>query len=199
MFEAFHSVRSFADAWEVLLLFLIPIGGGIPAGVLLAQKFGIAWPIMMVLYFISDVILACLFEPVMKLLILVSHRYPLPFLVRLRSAFKKSVHRTIAYYGNSTGPLALILIAFGVDPMTGRAAAIAAGHGFIIGWAIAITGDMIFFALLMVSTLWLNSILGDGTWTVIIILIFMMILPLLIRRLRALLGNKFEQLQKFIK
>ena len=28
----------------VLMLFLIPIGGGIPAGVLLARDHGLAWP-----------------------------------------------------------------------------------------------------------------------------------------------------------
>jgi hypothetical protein len=96
------------------------------------------------------------------------------------------VDKSIAHYGNKTGPLALIMIAFTVDPMTGRAAAIAAGHGFVTGWMVAIAGDMIYFTLLMVSTLWLNSILGDGTWTVIIILLVMMIVPVVIRKLRSL-------------
>jgi hypothetical protein len=41
--------------------------------------------------------------------------------------------------------------------MTGRAAAKAAGHGFLPGWAIAITGDMIYFVVLMASTLWLQA------------------------------------------
>ncbi len=84
------------------------------------------------------------------------------------------------------GPLALITVAFGVDPMTGRAVAAAVGHGFILGWMFAIAGDMIYFGLIMASTLWLNNILGDGTWTTVIILVLMMVVPSLIPRFRQL-------------
>ena len=44
----------FKGAREVLWLFLVPVGGGIPGGVLLAQKRGLTWPVMMILYFISS-------------------------------------------------------------------------------------------------------------------------------------------------
>lgn len=164
------------------MLFCIPIGGGIPAGVLLARSRDIGWPMMMALYFVSDVLLACVFEPILKLMISVGRR--VEFLGKVTAALKASVKKTTAPYGSAAGPLALILIAFGVDPMTGRAAAHAAGHGFVSGWAIAITGDMFYFALIMVSTLWLNSILGDGTWTTIIIMAGMFIMPELIKRWR---------------
>lgn len=173
----------FSNAWEVLTLFLIPIGGGIPAGVLLAQNRGFEWPMMMVLYFISDVILACVFEPILWLVIAVGKRSP--FMVRFREAWKKTMQRTTSQYGSHLGPLALIMVAFGVDPMTGRAAAVAAGHGFVTGWMLAIAGDMIYFTLLMVSTIWLHGILGDGTWTTLIILALMMIVPWVVRRFRG--------------
>ncbi len=84
----------------------------------------------------------------------------------------------------------LIMIAFGVDPMTGRAAALAQGHGFITGWAVAIAGDMIFFSLIMASTLWLNDYLGDGTWAAVIIMMLMLVIPPLIRRLFAKNSNR---------
>ena len=77
------------------------------------------------------------------------------------------------------------MISFGVDPMTGRAAALGAGYGFIGGWLIAIAGDMIFFVILMVSTLWLNSVLGDGTWAAVIIMAVMFGVPMLWRWFRA--------------
>jgi hypothetical protein len=175
-------VSSTPGVWGVLTLFLIPIGGGIPAGVLLARSRHIDWPVTMALYFLSDVILACLFEPLMLLVIAAGKRAP--FLARLTAAIKTSMKRTSAHYGSSLGPLALIMVAFGVDPMTGRAAAVAAGHGFVTGWMLAIAGDMLYFVLLMVSTLWLNNILGDGTWTTIVILLVMMIVPVLVRRFR---------------
>jgi hypothetical protein len=134
-----------AGALGVLLLFLIPVGGGIPAGVLMAHVRGIGWPIVMGLYLVSDVILACIFEPPLRLLIAVG-RY-VPVVGRLAGSMRAVLHRTTAQYGTAGGPLALILVSFGVDPMTGRAAAAAAGHGFVPGWAIAITGDMFYFTL----------------------------------------------------
>ena len=169
--------------WGVLTLFLIPVGGGIPAGVLLARAHGVDWPAMELLYFVSDVILALVFEPVMRAMIAGARRHHA--LARVAAAMKESVRRTTSAYGTAGGPLALILIAFGVDPMTGRSAAHAAGHGFLSGWALAITGDMMYFTVIMVSTLWLNSVLGDGTWTMLVILVAMFAVPELIHRWRA--------------
>ena len=178
---------SFANLWDVLLIFLIPFGGGIPGGVMLAESRGIPWPLMMMLYFISDVILACAFEPVLHLFIKYGKRVPV--LEKFSQIMKLTIQKTLEHYGNSSGIFALVMIAFGVDPMTGRAVAVAAGHGFLVGWMIAIAGDMIYFTILMVSTLWLNSILGNGTWTIIIIFALMMIMPHLFRRLQ----NKFQK------
>jgi hypothetical protein len=171
-----------SSAWEVFLLFLIPIGGGIPAGVVLAQQRGLPWPSMILLYLISDIVLAFLFEPLLLLIKLASRRFQ--FLARVSEAFKKSMDATILKYGVSPSPLALIMISFGVDPMTGRTVALAAGHSFFSGWALAIMGDMLFFLILMISTLCLNSILGDGTWTAIIITVGMMAIHFLVKRFR---------------
>jgi hypothetical protein len=170
------------NAWAVLTLFVVPVGGGIPAGVLLAKSRGIGRVEMTFLYLISDVILACVFEPVMLLAIAGARRNA--FLLRFNAAMKKSVLKTMSLYGERLGPLALVLISFGVDPMTGRGAARVVGHGFFTGWLIAITGDLMYFALLMVSTLFMSSVLGDGTAATLIILAVMTIGPLLFRRLR---------------
>lgn len=171
---------SFSNLWDVLLIFLIPFGGGIPAGVILAQSRGLPWPMMALLYFISDVILACVFEPILLLFIKYGKKFQ--FLARVSQVMKLTIQKTIEHYGNSSGVFALIMIAFGVDPMTGRAVAVAAGHGFLAGWMIAIAGDMIYFTLLMVSTLWLKSVIGDGTWTMLIIFGLMMIIPKIFRK-----------------
>lgn len=168
--------------WEVFVLFVIPIGGGIPGGVVLARTRGIPWPGMLGLYFLSDVLLAFVFEPVMWLVIYWGKRSV--SVTRFLEAMKEAMKRTTPKLSHTLGPLSLIAVAFGVDPMTGRAAAKAAGHGFLAGWAIAIAGDMLYFTVLMVSTLWLNNVLGDGTWTTIIMLILMMGVPSLIRRFR---------------
>ncbi|MBI3563602.1 MAG: hypothetical protein HY079_00230 [Elusimicrobia bacterium] len=168
--------------WAVFLLFTIPVGGGIPAGVLLAKQRGVGWPAMELLYFLSDVVLALVFEPIMLALIAGARRQPA--LARVKDVLKETVRRTTSNFGTAGGPLSLVLIAFGVDPMTGRAAARAAGHGFLTGWAIAITGDMMYFSVIMVSTLWLNSVLGDGTKTMVIVMLAMFVGPELVKRWR---------------
>ena len=168
--------------WGVLLLFCIPGGMGIPPGVLLGHHGGLGPIVMSVLYFVSDVVLAALFEPLLRLLIAVGRM--VPFVGRAARAARAAVQRTAAQYGNAGGPLALVLVSFGVDPMTGRAAAAAAGHGFLPGWTIAFTGDMFYFALLMVSTLWIGDALGNDRLTIGVMLLVMLVLPAILRRWR---------------
>ncbi len=173
---------SLSHAWGVLWLFLIPVGGGIPAGVILAKNQGIAWPATAALYFVSDVILASVLEPTILLLVALGKKWK--HLDRFNEAFRKSMEKTAARYSTNPRPLALILISFGVDPMTGRLATAVAGHGFITGWLLAIIGDLFYFGLLMASTLWLNGVLGDGTMTTVIIMVAMIAVPWLYRKIR---------------
>ena len=168
----------------VLKLFLIPVGGGIPAGVLLARANGLAWPVTTVLYLISDIALALAFEPVLRLIALVVGK--VPFLVRFSAALKSVTARSVNHFsGISTGPLTLVMIAFGVDPMTGRATAMAAGHGFIAGWAFAVAGDMLYFAVIALATLQLNSYIKDPDSTMLVILAAMFVVPIVVRSLRT--------------
>jgi hypothetical protein len=165
----------------VLMLFLIPIGGGIPAGVMLARKSGFAWPVAAALYLVSDVILAFAFEPILRVFVALGKR--VPFLARVAAAMKTMMDRTAAHYGGvGAGPFTLVMIAFGVDPMTGRAAAMAAGHGFVAGWAIAITGDMMYYGVIAYTTLRLNAYFKDPNTTMLVVLGAMIVVPVLVRR-----------------
>ncbi len=177
-----------ASMLDVLKLFVIPVGGGIPAGVLLARDNGLAWPVTALLYLVSDILLAFAFEPILRLLELLGSK--VPFLARLGAAMKAASARSAAHFtGTGAGPLALVMIAFGVDPMTGRATALAAGHGFLTGWAIAITGDMLYFAVIAVSTLELNSYIKDPNTTMVIVLAAMFLVPMLVRTIRTRLRS----------
>lgn len=170
--------------FSVLKLFLVPVGGGIPAGVLLAQAKGLAWPVTTLLYLVSDVILAVAFEPILRLLALICST--VPALARISAVMKAATARSVAHIGGTgAGPIALVMIAFGVDPMTGRASALAAGHGFVAGWAFAIAGDMLYFAVIAITTLRLNSYVRDPNTTMAIVLVAMFGLPALVRRIRA--------------
>ena len=174
-------------AWGAFLLFLIPVGGGIPAGVLLARAGGVSPPMMAVLYFISDVVLAFVLEPFIRLLLALGRWVPV--LAQLGRRLGAALQRAGGTATAARGPLGLVLVSFTVDPITGRTAAAAAGHGFLPGWALAITGDMLYFALLMVSTLWLRGALGDERLTLGVMLLLMLVLPSLVRRWKARLGG----------
>lgn len=168
----------------VFMLFLIPVGGGIPAGVLLARANGLAWPVTALLYFATDLVLAVAFEPVLRLLVALGRR--VEWLARLTAAMRTVMARTAAHYGGpGAGPFTLVLVSFGVDPMTARAAALAAGHGFVAGWAIAIAGDMMYYAVVAVSTLRLNAYVKDPNVTMLIVLAVMIVAPVAVRRLKV--------------
>ena len=168
----------------VLMLFLIPVGGGIPAGVLLASSKGLPWFLTANLYLLSDVLLALAFEPILYLA--VKWGSNVPFLTRLTAAMKLTMARQVAHFGGSgAGPYSLIMIAFGVDPMTGRALALAAGHGFVAGWALAIAGDMLYYAVIAITTLRLNAYIHNPNVTMYIVLAAMFLVPYLVRRLRT--------------
>ncbi|MBJ6798527.1 hypothetical protein [Geomonas propionica] len=168
----------------VLKLFLIPVGGGIPAGVLLAKAQGLAWPVTTLLYLVSDVILAIAFEPLLRLIAFVCGK--ITFLRRVSDTIRAAnAHSAAKFQITATGPVALIMIAFGVDPMTGRASALAAGHGFVAGWAFAIAGDMLYFAVIAFSTVRLNKYIKDPDTTMWIILALMLLVPMVVRRIRS--------------
>ncbi len=178
--------------FSVLKLFIIPVGGGIPAGVLLAQTKGLAWPITTGLYLVSDIALAIAFEPILRFLSTVVSK--VSFLARFSATLKSVTARSVAHIsGTSTGPLALIMISFGVDPMTGRTTAHAAGHGFIAGWAFAIAGDMLYFAVIALTTLRLNTYFKDPNTTMLIVLGAMFVMPVLIRYIRSTKTQLFQR------
>ena len=166
------------------MLFLIPVGGGIPAGVLLAQTKGLAWPVTAGLYLVSDVLLALAFEPILRLLAWLAGN--VPFLARFSARMKGAMAKSATNFtGTGAGPITLIMFSFGVDPMTGRAAAMTAGHGFLMGWVFAIAGDMLYYAVIAVTTLRLNRYFRDPDTTMWIVLGAMIVVPLIIRSFRS--------------
>ena len=143
------------------------------------------WPETAGLYLVSDVIQALAFEPVLQLLAWLGGK--VPFLVRFSSRMKAALARTNARFsGAGAGPVTLVMISFGADPMTGRASAMAAGHGVVMGWVFAIAGDMLYYAVVAITTLRLNRYVRDPDTTMWIVLGAMIAVPLIIRSFRRL-------------
>lgn len=176
-----------SGALGAFLLFLVPVGGGIPLGVLLARDGGVAPVVTAVLYFLSDLVLAVTTEPFVALVAWLGRR--VPALQQLGDRLSRLTGQAGLRDEGARGPLGLILVSFTISPTTGRAAAAAAGHGFLAGWTLAIIGDMGYFLLLMASTLWLSGVLGDERMTVGAVLLLTWVLPLLLRRLRRVVDG----------
>jgi hypothetical protein len=168
---------------RVFLWFLIPLGMGISPGVLLARDLHLHWLPTAGLYFASDLVLACYFEPLLRFVVSLGRNSP-----RLEAALEAvrvSARRAAALFGGPEGgPITLILISYGVDPMTGRAMTMVAGHGFVAGWALAIAGDMIFYATVAASTLGIDSFIGNKWVTMLLVSAILCALPVLIRRVK---------------
>jgi hypothetical protein len=171
----------------VLLFFVMPLAAGIPFGVVMARDAGLSPLITAGLYLVSDLVLAVTAEPFLALLRWLGRR--VAFIGRMGKFFTRATNSVGLSEGNVRGPMGLILFSFSISPTTGRAAAAAAGHGFFMGWTLAIIGDMLFFGVLMATTLWVASVFGDSRQTIGAVVILAWVLPLLIRRLRRPSGK----------
>jgi len=165
--------------YGVLLLFCIPGGMGIPPGVLLGNHGGLGPIVMTVLYFASDIVLACVFEPLLVILAALARR--LPLLSRAGRAVLAGIKRTMPA-GSASAPLGIALTAFGAGLPFGRTLAAGAGFGLVSGWLFTIAGDMVYFGLGMASTLWFANLLGDPRMAALAGLVVMFVVPGMIRR-----------------
>ncbi len=175
------------DLWPtgaigVFLIFVLPTIVGIPLGVIMARDAALPPLLTVGLYFASDLVLAVTAEPMLAVVRWVGRHVEL--LDRLGKKLSRFTETTGLQEGGVRGPLGLILVSFTVNPLAGRAAAAAAGHGFFSGWALAIIGDMIYFGLIMVSTLWISSIFGNDRLAIGIVLIVAFLAPIVLRRMR---------------
>jgi hypothetical protein len=180
-----NQLASLAAGWPTgtfgaFLLFLLPVGGGIPAGVLMARAGDVTPLVTVLLYFASDVVTAFIYEP----LILGAHWLGrrVAFVARLGKELEQLSNKVGLHGGGARGPLSLILVSFAIGMTACRAAAASVGHGFLPGWALAIAGDMLYFLLLMASTLWLTGFIGDDRVTLGIGLLLVWMIPFIAKR-----------------
>ena len=167
----------------VLLIFLVgPLGTGIPLGIIMGHDLGLSPVATAGIYLVRDVITAFIVEPELALFRWLSRRNA--FLGRVGVFLSRLTQKAGLNDDGPRGPLGLVIFSFIVDPVSARAAASAAGHGFIAGWTLAIIGDMAYFGVLLASTLWLTSIFGDDRLSIGLILVAMWLVPVLLKRFR---------------
>jgi hypothetical protein len=174
-------------ALGVFLVFATQIGAGIPIGVLMARSAGLGVLQTAGLYLVSDVLLAVITEPVLLVLRWLAAR--VDWLAALGQRLSRLSGATGLSDGRVKGPLGLVLFSFVFAPAPARAASEAAGHGPIPGWTLAIIGDMIYFGVVMASTLAVIQIFGDNRLTIAPVIVGAWLLPMLVQRLQRKPGQ----------
>ncbi len=172
----------------VLALFFAPVGPGIPAGVLLARHVPLNPAATFGLYAVSDVIAAFVCHPIF---------------VFLRRHGRRV--RPIRWFGQRMLALAMVGVAaeregigglsriatvgFGVDVYTAGAVATGLRVPRVLGWASAIAGDLVWFALLLATSVAAASVVNDDRVVFLVMVVAMIAIPRLARRFVPALGG----------
>jgi hypothetical protein len=169
----------------VLILFCVPGGVGVPPGVLLAKQGGLGPMMTTNLYFLSDVLMACVFEPMLRALAANLRRRER--LDRMRDAYAATLARMLPG-GSLAGPGGIVLTGFGMGLPFGRALSALGGYGLVGGWLLTIAGDSLYFLIGLVSTLWFGGMFGDQRMAALAGIAVMVVVAVAVHRLRAPAG-----------
>ena len=164
------------------LLFVIPTGAGIPAGVLLGHRIGLTAASMSGLYVGSGLLRAALFEPVFRWA--ERRRHAGGWVGRWRDAGQALLARHPMLNRALHGAWAPLVVSYNLDPMAGRVAAAAVGMGWMRGWSLALIADFAYFVSTAVPTLWLQRIFGNEWLSLLLFIALSMAVPMLWRAAR---------------
>ena len=164
------------------LLFVIPTGAGIPAGVLLGHRVGLTAASLSGLYVGSGLLRAALFEPVFRWV--ARRRHEGGRITRWHDAARDLLARHEMLSRAVSGSWAPLVAGYNLDPMAGRVAAGAIGMGWLRGWTLALVADFAYFVSTAVPTLWLQRFVGNEWLTLLLFVLLSTGIPMLWRRLR---------------
>lgn len=164
------------------LLFVIPTGAGIPAGVLLGQRLGLGIGSMSGLYLGSGLLRAALFEPLLRWV--AQRRREGGRFSQLSDSTRILLARHEWLSRAMRGAWAPLIVGYNLDPMAGRVAAAAVGMGWLRGWTLALIADFAYFISTAVPTLWLQRLVGNEWLTLLVVMVLSAAIPMLWRRLR---------------
>jgi hypothetical protein len=175
----------------VFALFWAPVGPGIPAGVLLARHAGLNPLVTFGLYMLSDVLGACVCHPLFTLLRRTAGRVPaLHWLgTKLMRFTMIGVRQPRAddLRNGRRGALPILFrigtVGFGVDVYTAGMLAVGLPVRRIPGWLAAIAGDLVWFSILLATSIATAAVTGDDRVTAAVMVVVMIAVPPLARRL----------------
>jgi hypothetical protein len=168
----------------VLALFFAPVGPGIPAGVLLARHIPLNPAVTLALYAFSDVLAAIVCHPIFVFMRRHGRRIaPLRWIGRHVLTFAMLGVRAPASGGPAAPALLRIAtVGFGVDVYTAGMLVTGLRVPRLPGWASAIAGDLVWFALLLATSIAAAGILDDDRFVAVIMVVAMIFIPRLAQR-----------------
>ena len=175
----------------VFALFWAPVGPGIPAGVLLARHIPLNPVLTFGLYAASDVLAASICHPLFTAFRRLGRRVPAvrragKSLLRVAMLGTPLARPETAAGAPAGRPAALFRVAtigFGVDIYTAGAVATGLDVPRLLRWACAIAGDLIWFAILLETSLLAASFADDDRVIGGVVLLAMLVVPSIARRL----------------
>ena len=171
----------------VLALFFAPVGPGIPAGVLLARHVPLNPVATFGLYALSDVVAALVCHPLFTLLRRHGKRVPpIRWLGRRMLALAMlGVRKPDPQAATGVAPALsrIATVGFGVDVYTAGMLATGLPVSPPLGWTSAIAGDLVWFALLLGTSVVAASVADDDRVVGVVIVVAMIAIPRLARRL----------------
>lgn len=171
----------------VFALFWAPVGPGIPAGVLLARHIPLPPIITFGLYAITDLFAVVVCHPLFVALRRHGRKVPTfhAFGRRLLQLAMLGVPRSALRGDRRLAPALLRIgtVGFGVDIYTGGLLATGLPNAKLAGWAAALTGDLLWFALLLASSIAAASIIDDDRFVGIVVIVAMIVISKLGQRL----------------
>ena len=167
----------------VFALFFAPVGPGVPAGVLLARHVPLTATATFGLYALSDVIAAIVCHPLFVLL----RRHgrtvrPIRWLGRRLLSLAMLGVRTPESGATAPALARIATVGFGADVYTAGVLATGLPVPRLSGWTSAIAGDLLWFALLLGTSLAAAGIADDDRFIALVMVVAMIAIPRLARR-----------------
>lgn len=173
----------------VFALFWAPVGPGVPAGVLLAQHLRLPPPLTFALYALSDALAVLLLHPTYMWLRERGRRSP-----AVRAIGRRALRVAMIgarppsreeVEGGRLGPALLRIgtVGFGVDIYTAGALATGLPIPRLPAWAAAMTGDLLWFAMLLGTSVGATHLFADERWAAVAVVGVSIFGPMVLRRL----------------
>ena len=173
----------------VFLLFWAPVGPGIPAGVLLAHHLRIPPPLTFGLYTLSDTLAVLLLNPFYNWLRTHGRKNPTIRRIGQRAlsfamlGVRRPTPEEVREGRLAPALLRIATVGFGVDIYTAGALASGLPIPRIPGWAAALAGDLLWFAMLLGSSIVAARFVDDDRVVSVVVIAVALLAPPLLRRI----------------